>query len=400
VVGGIPANAEENQNFRYGLEGNNLVFSTPEQALAGGSFRLAVKQGQRAKILVELVDVYSTEAGAKRSIPLGSSPFTADGFVTFKTKYPIYEPSEDFQYFDIFYSFRDDIELDRPVLGGLSISLAPESPSEEETVVQSSIVATFAYLPAALNLEGYAPALTLTDPKIDRTEPEVFPLNLLPNFPRLYNHGDLVLSYELTNTGDIFLETTTELNVEQVGIFGQRDKTVFSQSRQAFLVPAQLTQEMIDLVEEQSENQTLDFGLYRVTLTATGQLGDEIGTSAESQQTLVVFPWKQSLIALGLIALFRRRIGRAFSSVFAYGKALREFRYSRDPKPELLPPPEIAPAPNLREPVAPEQTSPISVSRPLVYANSATAKASMPASPEARPLYPFWYEPPKKGGEG
>lgn len=397
---GIPASAEENQNFRYGLEGNNLVFSTPEQARAGGSFRLAVKQGQKAKISVELVDVYSTEAGAKRSIPLGSSPFTAEGLVIFQKKYPVYEPSEDFQYFDISYSFRDDIDLDRPVLGGLSISLVPESPSDEETVVQSSIVATFAYLPAALNLEGYAPGLTLTDPKIDRIEPEVFPLNLLPNFPRLYNHGDLVLSYELTNTGDIFLETTTELNVEQVGIFGQPDETVFSQSRQAFLVPAQLTQETQDLAPRQSENQTLDFGLYRVTLTATGQLGDEIGTSAESQQILVVFPWKQSLIVLGLIAIFRRRIGRAFSSVFAYGKALRDFRYSRDPKPELLPPPEIAPAPNLRERVAPEQTAPISVPRPLVYANTATPKASMTASPEARPLYPFWYEPPKKGGEG
>lgn len=397
---GIPASAEENQNFRYGLQGNNLVFSTPEQAIAGGSFRLAVKQGQRAQISVELVDVFSTEAGAKRSIPLGSSPFTAEGLVTFETNYPVYEPSEVFQYFDIFYSFRDDIDLDRPVLGGLSISLVPESPSEEQTVVQSSIVATFAYLPAALNLEGYAPALTLTDPNIDRRDREIFPLNLLPNFPLLYNHGDLVLSYELTNTGDIFLETTTELNVQQVGLFGLEDKEIFSQSRQAFLVPAQLTQETIDLVPGQSQNQFLDFGLYRVTLISTGQLGDEIGTNAQSQQTLVIFPWKQSLIVLGLIAVFRRRIGRAFSWVFAYGKALKDFRYSRDPKPELLPPPEIAPSLKLEEPAAPQKPAAISAARSRVFANTSSPKTSTPAAPEARPLYPFWYEPPNKGRGG
>jgi hypothetical protein len=399
-VGGIPANAEENQNFRYGLEGNNLVFSTPEQAMAGGSFRLAVKQGQRAKISVELVDVYSTEAGAKRSIPLGSSPFTAEGLVVFQKKYPVYEPSEDFQYFDISYRFRDDIDLDRPVLGGLSISLVPESPSGEQSTVQSSIVATFAYLPTALNLEGYTPALTLTDPKIDRREPEIFPLNLLPNFPFVHNHGDLMLSYQLSNSGDIFLETTTELNVEQVGIFGLPDKTVFSQSRQAFLVPDQLTEETIDLASGQPENQSLDLGLYRVTLTATGQLGEELGTSTESQQIVIVFPWKQGLMVLGLIVVFRRRIGRVFSWVFAYGKALRDFRYSTDPKPELSPQPKIAPAPNLHEGAAQVKKAPDSTELPLILANTSTQRASLPVAPEARPLYPFWYEPPKKGGEG
>jgi hypothetical protein len=400
VAGGIPANAEENQNFRYGLEGNNLVFSTPEQAIAGGSFRLAVKQGQRAKISVELVDVFSTESGVKQSIPLGSSPFTAEGLLTFETNYPVYEPSEAFQYFDIFYSFRDDVDLDRPVLGGLSISLVPESPSEGGSAVQSSIVATFAYLPAAVNLEGYAPALTLTDPKFDRREPEIFPLNLIPDFPLIFNHGDLVLSYELLNSGDIFLETTTDISVQQVGLFGLEDKEIHTQSREVFLVPAQLTKETIDLVPGQSENQALDFGFYRVTLTATGQLGDEIGTSVQSQQTLVIFPWKQSLIALGLIAVFRRRIGRAFSWVFAYGKALKDFRYSRDPKPELTPRPEIAPSPNLQDAAGQKNKAPTSMARPLVLSSKANQKASIPAAPEARALYPFWYEPPKKGGEG
>lgn len=406
-LSGDSSSAEENTNFRYGIEGNNLVFSTPDEATAGGSFRLAVKEGQRAEISVQLVDVFSTAAGTKRSIPVKSSPFTADGLVTFKKKYPPYEPSEDFQYFDISFRFKEDVALDRPVLGGLSISLVPENLTGEETTVQSSIVATFAYLPAELNMEDYGPALTLTGPKIEREDSDFFPLNLLPDPPFLQNHGDLILSYELTNTGEIFLETLTEVNVEQVGLFGQQDESIFSHSKKAFLVPDQITEETIGITQGQLDNQPLGIGVYRFTLTSTGQLGDVIGTSAESQQILLVFPWKQGLIALGLVAVFRRRIGRAFSWVFAYGRALKDFRYSRDTKsgvsskPILAPSPKpiLAPSPKLGVAVNESPTTTNQAATSPSPSRTATPTASIPQATRARPLYPFWYEPPKKSGD-
>jgi len=343
--------------------------------------------------------VFSTATGTKRSIPLGSSPFSADGLVKFKKKHPLYEPSEDFQYFDISFRFKEDVALDRPVLGGLSISLVPENLAGEETTVQSSIVATFAYLPTGLNMDGYVPALALTGPKIERKDPDFFPLNLLPDLPFLQNHGDLIFGYELTNTGEIFLETLTEVNVEQVGLFGQQDESIFSQSKEAFLVPDQLSQETIDVSSGQAENQALGFGVYRFTLTSTGQLGDVIETSVESQQILMVFPWKQGLFAFGLIVVFRRRISRAFSWVFAYGRALKDFRYTRDPKSEVSSKPNLAPSPRLGVVANDPTTSTNQAARPPAPTSTATPTASIPSATGARPLYPFWYEPPKKSGD-
>jgi hypothetical protein len=88
--------------------------------------------------------------------------------------------------------------------------------------VKSSIVATFAYLPAGgINLEEYAPALSLQGPTIERRTPDFFPLNLFPNPPFALNHGDLKLSYELENTGKIFLETSTQVKVEKLSLLGQ-----------------------------------------------------------------------------------------------------------------------------------------------------------------------------------
>ena len=399
LVVGSSSSAEEISKFRYGIDGNNQVFSTLEQAIAGGSFRLAVKEGQRAKISVELVDVFANASGTKSPIPLGASPFTADGLVKFKGKYPLYEPSEDFQFFDVSFRFRDDVVVDRPVLGGLSISLVPEDIPGGQTIVQSSIVATFAYLPTGMKMEEYAPGLKLAGPKIDRKEPDYFPMNLLPNFPFLQNHGDLILGYELTNTGEIFLETTTELNLEQVGVFGQQDEAIFIQSNRAFLLPAQVTSETIDITSGQVENKALGLGLYRFTLTSTGQLGSEIGTSAESEQLVLIFPWKQSLIALGLVAVFRRRIRRAFSWVLAYGKALKDFRYSKDPNPEFSSRPNPAPLPKLGVSANPSTTGANAAARPSSPTSTATPTASIPSATEAKPLYPFWYEPPKKGGD-
>lgn len=468
--------AEEGKNFRYGLEGNNLVFTTPGEATQGGSYRLLVKDGQRANIALDLVDIVSNSSGAKRPIPLNSSPFTPNGLVEFTTSNPVYEPSTEFQYFDIAMKFKDGIALDRPVLGGIQISLVPESPTEQDAGVTSSIVATFAYLPATgLDLEQYSPALTLTGPTIDRRTPDFFPLNLLPNLPLFLNHGDLTLSYQLKNTGKIFLETTTEQIVEQVGFFGQQDKKVFSESIKAFLVPEQFTEETTDVISTDFNNQLLGIGVYRFTVIAEGKMGDEIETGASGQQTLIIFPWKQCILFLVLLVLIRRRIAKTFQWLNDLGKSFIDFRNSRKPSTNLepsriqeprrtlqpatsqeprmsvelatvtIPRPNVMPTPS-QEPKLNLESSPNLEPKPSlksklaalasrVFAKlrtiklkpkklsstrffskapkakpakpSSTARATTPAARpysstptpagyEVRPLYPYWYQPPKK----
>jgi len=416
--------ADETKPFGYGIEGNNLVFTTIEQATKGGSFRLAVKDGQKAKISVELVDIFSDESGTKKSIPLDSSPFTPKGLVQFKKSYPEYEPGEDFQYFEIALNFKEDVVLDRPVLGGLSISLVPlETQSTEQTVVRSSIVATFAYLPASgLNLEEYAPALALLGPTIERRTPDYFPLNLLPNLPFALNHGDLTVSYQLENTGKIFLETITQVKVEQLGFLGQPEGEVFTQSLDAFLVPGQQAQSTVEIAPTDRVNAQLGMGIYRFTTTATGDMGDLIQTSTANQKILLIFPWKQSFLAVMLLIVFRRRIAKGFAWLVGYAKALRDFRYGNDPTPTLTPKPnpEIARTqptiqqtiqPTIQPTITPNPVTPTSplaatslpttknpIIRPPAAPITALPKAPRLSSGETRPLYPFWYKPPKKDG--
>ena len=400
--------ANEKDSYRYGVSGNNVVFSTPKQALKGGSFQLAVKNGKPGKISVELVDIFSNASGSRKSIPLNSSPFTPSGLVVLKENYPAYQPSEDFQYFEISFRFRDDVALDRPVLGGVSISIVPDEAPDSQATVESSIVATFAYLPKeGLDLQLYSPALELQGPTIGRKTPDFFPLNLLPNLPFVLNHGDVNLGYELTNTGKIFLETTTLLSIQQVGLFFQADKEIFSQTKTAFLVPEQQAAEAIEIAPLDTENKLLGIGLYRFQLTSTGQIGDFLETSTANQQMLIIFPWKQSFLAILLLVLLRRQLAKAFNWLLGYAKALRDFRYGKDPTPTLTP--VLTPTPNLTITPANNQTTDprpeinptqqVAMPKPTVKPPGATNAASpvspMPETREPRALYPFWYQPPK-----
>jgi hypothetical protein len=141
------------------------------------------------------VDIITGNSGAKTSIPLNSGPFTPFELVEFRIDYPDYLPSQEFQNFNISFNFKQDAVLDRPVLGGLSISLVPETQAEEQTTVKSSVVATFAYIPeTGLNLNQYKPELEVSVPSISQRAPDFFPLNLLPDFPFLQNHGETFFS--------------------------------------------------------------------------------------------------------------------------------------------------------------------------------------------------------------
>jgi hypothetical protein len=391
--------AEEGDPFRYGVEGNNIVFANTDEAIAGGSFRTFVKDGQRANISVELVDIISNSNGSKKAIPLDSNPFTPKGLVKFTKNYPIYTPSEEFQYFETLIKFKDNIVLDKPVLGGIAITLAPIGQKDKEVVVESKIIATFAYMPSSgIDLEKYAPALTLTGPILERRTPDFFPLSLIPELPFVFNHGDVQMSYELKNTGKIFLETQTKRNAHQVGLFGQPDKLILEDTKKAFLVPEQFFKETTDVAHSDSVDRMLGIGLYSFEVSANGEMGDQIQTSASNQEFLIIFPWKQTLLALGVLALLRKRIRRTFNSFAELTRAFRDFLNSRNPVPSRVP----APRGSTLVPVgARSTTAGNQAPRPLYAPTESYTRTSpytpRPGSSDGRPLYPYWYEPPTNG---
>jgi hypothetical protein len=249
-----------------------------------------------------------------------------------------------------------------------------------------------------IDLEKYYPALTLTGPIIERRTPDFFPLSLIPELPFVFNHGDVKMRYLLKNSGKIFLETQAMRSAEQVGLFGQPDQLILQDSKTAFLVPEQYFEETTDVALSEAVDRNLGIGLYSFEVSATGEMGDQVKASASNQQLLFIFPWKQTLLAMGVLVLLRKRIRRTFSSFAELIRAFRDFLKSRTPHPTRVP----APRPSTFVPVGVRSALASNQAPRPLYAPTESYTRTSPYKPrpggfEGRPLYPYWYEPPTNG---
>ena len=341
-LGGITSFASQEESFRYGLENNNPVFLSREEAFTGGSFRLLIKGGTRATIVAELVDLYSDYSGSKKTIPLGSSKFSPEGLIEFDEVITEYQPSADFQYFDVPFHFRDDLDVENPVLGGLRISVVTQDVNTQGFTVESSVVGTFSYFPTGQGLE-YSPAIALWQPIVMGMGTEIPPFGLIPDFPFLINDGNFTVDYEFTNPGDIFLESTNDVVLSGPMYFWQStDQEAFrSSSDKAFLVPNQIATNQVVVAQKVDDGiviESLPYGVYTLTTSVSGALGSENKVEDTSTQVIVIFPWKYTLFLLILLMAFRKKIRSAGIAAWDLNQSWQEFRRtqkSRTSVPEI-----------------------------------------------------------------
>jgi hypothetical protein len=343
LFGAVTSVASQGENFRYGLENNNPVFLTREAANEGSSFRFSIKGGTPATVVAELVDIYSDASGSKKAIPLGSSAFSPKGLVNFDAVITEYQPTAEFQYFDIPFNFAEDRDIFRPVLGGLKISLVTQDSNTEGFTVASSVVGTFSYFPAGTDL-SFSPAVALAQPLISGMGAEFPPFGIIPDFPFLINDGKFTVDYQFENTGDIFLEATSDVVLSGPSFFGQsRDQKAFSFTfEKAFLVPNQIAKNraiVAQKVDDETVIEALPYGIYTLTTSVNGALGSENKVQDASTQLIVVFPWKYTLFFIILLVAFRKRIRSAAKATADLNRSWREFRGARKalpPVPALL----------------------------------------------------------------
>jgi hypothetical protein len=400
-----PALAEE-KPFRYGLENNNPVFLTRKASLDGGSFRLAIRDGKSAQIRVELVDIFSDGSGSKKTLPLGTTAFSPKGLVKFKKKFSEYTPSSEFQYFEVPFRFKKKVRVNAPVLGGIKISLVTEDLSTSAVTIESSVVGTFAYLPkgSALN---FSPAISLSETQIIRTGRDFPPFGIIPDFPFLYNGGKFVAQYEFENTGDIFLEATSEVVVRGPLFFGwgsEQEPFSFT-SPQSFLVPNQIIQSKLPIeltLENGKDIDPLGFGVYELITTVNGSLGSELETTVTKSRVIVIFPWKYALFFLLLTVIFRRRIKSSITRLAQFAKNLKEFSRQQGAQRALLSPnsPIVEPEKSAssqelsvsKEVLPPTRTGKILLDRVNPFPSKKPDPISNVPS-DLKPLYPASYDP-------
>lgn len=412
----------EEESFRFGLDNNNIVFLERELANRGSFVRLAVTGGQEADVVVELVDLFAGENGSKRALPLGSSPFSPEGLVRLSDDKLRYVPNGQFQFFEIPFNFRKGAEIVRPVLGGIKISLQSLSPSTGQFEISAEVVGTFTFYPADIET-NLVSALEVSSLVLESDSGDFFPFNLIPDIPFVFNSWPVKASFSVKNSGEIFLEKTSVLSLQQQQFFGQggsRSPLSFS-SEKVLLLPNQVASTSITVGEGDSGKETtpsLGIGGWDILVEARGGLGDDLATVDSISQSIVIFPWKYSLTLIVVLFLLRKRIWKLATATLSFAKTLNKIRKSMEAQNEIdntsaLGPASLAPANanTLRvttsENPRPETAlgsadrsflTPIRIP-PLPSLNpSADLRNRGAESP--RPLYPTWYTPPSKGTKG
>ena len=321
------AKADEQTNFRVGLVDNNQVFSNPAEATSGGVIRLSVSNGRDATVKVELVDIFANSQGAKQSVPLNSTPFSPANLVNYEVLQPNYQPNGEKQFIDISYSFIDAENINRPVIGGLKISL--ETPNEESgepegLTLNSAIVATFSYYPIGSTSGDFELDALLNIRGIDlasiRQEPLIY--SLMPDLPGLFNDGPIRASVSVINNGNIFLQTKTEISVNRLKIFSgfNREELFKDNLDELLLIPGQsgsgqklLVNEIVG--SERVVDALAGIGIFQIQVTATGGIGNEVLAQPSKTLWFVIFPWKPFFLILLVFILIlmaqKRRLNKS-----------------------------------------------------------------------------------------
>jgi len=331
ILGQSFSTATAEDGFRTGLGNTNQVFTNVDMAQAGSFFSLTVSQGKPARIRVELVDIFANEFGAKQIAPLNSTPYSPDQYIEFTEDAGAYIPNGRTQTIKIPFKLKNLAELDRPIIGGLRISLqeiqSGETDPKSRIRINSGIVGTFTYYPIGMVNQGeykISPMLNVGKINVSPIKSDRFPLNLIPNFPSLINKGPIQISTDISNNGNIFLETVATTKISQSGLFARSNGQVLfkHQGDKILLTPGQRTSNAFNVTDQLIQSDALvdplpSFGILRVTVNLIGSIGNKELSNISESKLIIIFPWKTLLIAaLGLVIVFayRRKSPKSSSS--------------------------------------------------------------------------------------
>jgi hypothetical protein len=215
-------------------------------------------------------------------------------------------------------------ELDRPIIGGLRISLqeiqSGTTESKSRIKIDSGIVGTFAYYPIGVESQceyKISPMISVQEINASPIESDNFPLNLIPNFLPLINKGPLQITTQVSNDGNIFLETVSNIEISKSGLFAGSDGQVLFkyQGDKILLTPGQKNNNTFSVTDRLIlSNISVDplpsFGIFRVTVNLSGSIGNKEFSNISESKLVIIFPWKILLIAvfaLLIIFLYRRK---------------------------------------------------------------------------------------------
>jgi hypothetical protein len=295
--------AEQLNPYSLGIS-RPVIINDKDSADSGANFTLRIKGTEPGKIFIEIVDIYVDSSNSKKTLALGSTPYSPKGFVFAEKSEIEYQPSGEFDSVNIRVVFENVEDLDKSIIGGVRVTAKTnEELSKDEKVegiaVGFNAVGTFSYLPeGALGIE---PNLRVLEKKFDYVGSEFILFRFLPDFKNIMNNNKLAISYQIKNEGNIALSAVNQVTIRKVSLNpfnASEEEVVFDQKDEAVaLFPSEFSQKRfpLALVDQQSEIRfpALDpIGVYRVDTVVEGKVVNDLLATTESSERLIVFPWK------------------------------------------------------------------------------------------------------------
>ena len=295
--------AEQLNAYSLGIS-RPVIINDKDGAKSGASFTIRIKGNKPGKIFVKIVDIYVDSSNSKRTLPLGSTPYSPKGFVFAEKNEIDYQPSGEFDNINIRVVFENVEDLDKSIIGGLRVTAKTneellKSEQGEGISVGFNAVGTFSYLPeGALGIES---DLRVLEKKFDYVGSEFILFRFLPDFKNILNNNKLAISYQIKNEGNIALSAVNQVTVRKVSLnpfSDSEDEVVFEQKDEAVaLFPSEFSEKRfpLALVDQRSEIRfpALDpIGVYRVDTVVEGKVVNDLLATTESSERLIVFPWK------------------------------------------------------------------------------------------------------------
>lgn len=311
----------EDESLRLGLQNNNQVFTSERIAEIGGTFTLSVSGGTKAEVQLELVDIFADGDGRRRVLPLNSNPYTANGLVIFPESLEDYVADGTRQTISVPFKFTNLAEVNRPVMGGLKISLVQSSDDTGQSIVNPSIVATFAYLPKGELAYDFNPKMQISGVSVESSTSDSFPWSLIPNLPNVFSSSNLSVKATIKNAGDVFLNAKSELTLTPGNIFGQPvgEPIASTDSAEVLLLPGQTHESILTLGQLTAGSQSSEplpaFGVFLLKVEVTGEIDSLNLASTSDSKVILIFPWKPIAVVSFILFLIRKRVAAAYQSL-------------------------------------------------------------------------------------
>jgi hypothetical protein len=248
-----------------------------------------------ATVEISLVDLYSSSAGDKMAIPVGSSPYSLQGAVVLSASSFKYTPSAQGTIFHLQVSPMN-ASLDSLKFGGVQFLLKQQPTTTGAALVsQSSIVTSLVLTPVGYSgglPAGAAPKLEMGEVTLSSGCGNSWIWQLLPEIPGVIDCTPVAAAVQITNQGTLpgmvstswaFMSNNQELakSVAPAHLLlpgQQADDTARSASR---------------VTGRTSEVNAAPFiGVVEVTAVANFELAGENQGSASGSGSVLVLPWK------------------------------------------------------------------------------------------------------------